>query len=44
MQAYESSMNYEFAYMVVDCTPAHPREIKVRGKIFPGETTFTYDI
>ncbi len=44
MQAYESSMNYEFSYMVVDCTPAHPREIKVRGKIFPGETTFTYDI
>ncbi len=44
IEVYEKEMNYEFAYLVVDCTPSHPREIKVRSNIFPGQTTVTYDI
>ena len=44
IEAYENHMNFEYSYLVVDCTPAHPREIKVRSLIFPGETTVTYNI
>lgn len=44
MKVYEKEMNYEFAHLVIDCTPSHPRDIKVRKGIFPGEVTYTYDI
>lgn len=44
LQVYEREMKYEFSYLVVDCTPSHPRDIKVRMNIFPGEITYTYDI
>lgn len=44
MQVYETEMNYEFSYLVVDCTPSHPRAIKVRTGIFPGEVSYTYDL
>ena len=44
IDVYEKSMNHEYSYLVIDCTPSHPREIKVRTDIFPGETTYTFDI
>lgn len=44
IEAYEKSMALEYSYLVIDCTPSHPREIKVRSCIFPGETSYTYDI
>lgn len=44
MHVYENEMNYPFAYLVIDCTPSYPRDIKVRTGIFPGEVTYTYDI
>ena len=44
IQVYENEMNYEYAYLLVDCTPSHPREIKVRSHVFPGEVTHTFDI
>lgn len=44
LQVYEQEMKYEFSYLVVDCTPSHPREIKIRNNIFPGEITYTYEI
>ena len=44
IQVYETHMNYEYSYLVVDCTPSHPREMKVRANVFPGELTYTYDI
>lgn len=44
LQVYEQEMKYEFSYLVVDCTPSHPRDIKIRNNIFPGEITYTYDI
>lgn len=44
IQVYDQHMNYEYCYLVVDCTPSHPREIKVRSEIFPGEVTYTFDI
>ena len=42
--AYEEEMNYEFSYLVVDCTPSIARALKVRSAIFPGERTYAYDI
>lgn len=44
IQVYETEMNYEFCYLVVDCTPSHPRQLKVRSNVFPGELTYTFDI
>ena len=44
LDVYERNMNHEYSYLVIDCTPSHPREIKVRTSIFPGETTYTFDI
>lgn len=44
IDVYERNMNHEYSYLVIDCTPSHPREIKVRSSIFPGETTHTFDI
>ena len=44
VEVYESNMNFEFSYLVIDCTPSHPRDIKVRSCIFPGETSYTFDI
>ena len=44
LNVYETEMNHEYSYLVIDCTPSHPREIKVRSRIFPGEMTYTFDI
>ena len=44
IDVYEKNMNTDYSYLVIDCTPSHPREIKVRSCIFPGETTYTFDI
>ena len=44
LQVYELEMTYEYAYLIIDCMPSHPREIKVRKNIFPGEIPVTYDI
>ena len=42
--AYEEIMQEDFAYIVIDCTPSHPRDLKIRTHIFPGEETTTYVI
>ena len=44
VQAYEDatlSLN-PFGYLVVDCNPTSPPEIKLRTRIFPGEDTICY--
>lgn len=42
MLIYQDMMQNPFDYILVDCTPSTPNEIKVRGNIFPGEITYTY--
>ena len=42
MEAYEDATSGEFGYIVVDCTPKTPRELKLRTNIFPGEQTICY--
>lgn len=44
LQVYDDEMKKRYAYLVIDCTPDRPSEIKVRTNIFPGETTYTFDI
>lgn len=44
LEAYRNVMKQEYAYIIIDCTPAHPAQIKVRANIFPNEQTFTFDI
>jgi len=42
MEAYENATSPPFGYLVVDCHPQSPREIKLRTHIFPGEDTICY--
>lgn len=44
LEAYDEEMKKRYSYLVIDCTPDHPQEIKVRANIFPGEITYTFDI
>ena len=42
IEAYEDATSTPFGYLVVDCHPQSPREIKLRTHIFPGEDTICY--
>jgi hypothetical protein len=42
LEAYEDATSQPFGYLVVDCNPKSPREIKLRTNIFPGEETVCY--
>jgi hypothetical protein len=42
MEAYEDATSQAFGYLVIDCNPVSPREIKLRTHIFPGEQTVCY--
>ena len=42
MEAYEDATSKLYGYLVVDCDPKSPRELKLRTSIFPGEQTICY--
>lgn len=42
MEAYEDATSEAHGYLVVDCDPKSPRDIKLRTNIFPGERTICY--
>ena len=42
MEAYEDATSSLHGYLVVDCDPKFPCELKLRTKIFPGEATICY--
>ena len=42
MEAYEDATSSLHGYLVVDCNPKSPQELKFRTKIFPGEQTVCY--
>ena len=42
MEAYEDATSKLHCYLVVDCDPKSPRELKLRTNIFPGEQTICY--
>ena len=41
---YDEHMKQCYAYLVIDCTPQYPSEIKVCTDIFPRQLTYTFDI
>ena len=41
---YNEHMKQRYAYLVIDCIPQYPSEIKVCADIFPGQLTYTFDI
>ena len=42
MEAYEDATSVLHGYLIVDCDPKSPRELKLRTNIFPGEETICY--
>ena len=44
MEAYEDATSNLHGYLVVDCDPKSPRQLKLRTHIFPGEQTICYMI
>ena len=42
MDAYEDATSYLHGYLVIDCDPKSPLELKLRTKIFLGEQTICY--
>ena len=42
MEAYEDATSSLHGYLVVDCDPKSPCELKLRTNIFPGEHTVCY--
>jgi len=42
VQVYRHATKAAFGYLLIDCTPAHPREIQLRTNVFPPETCYTY--
>ena len=42
LEAYWDATENNFGYLVVDCNPQSPRELKLRTNIFPGENTICY--
>lgn len=44
MKVYDDATSTLHGYLVIDCDPKSPRDLKLRTKIFPGETTEVYII
>ena len=42
MEAYEDATSAVYGYLVIDCEPISPRDLKLRTHIFPGEQTVCY--
>jgi tRNA A37 threonylcarbamoyladenosine biosynthesis protein TsaE len=42
LEVYEDATSKPFGYLVIDCDPKSPRDIKLRTNIFPGEQTVCY--
>ena len=42
MEAFEDAMSTVHGYLVIDCDPTSPRDLKLRTHIFPGEQTVCY--
>ena len=42
MEAYEDATSVLHGYLIADCNPKSPRDLKLRTNIFPGEETICY--
>ena len=42
IEAYEDATHSRYGYLLVDCDPSSPKELKLRTNIFPDEKTISY--
>ena len=42
LEAYEDATSKRYGYLLIDCTPQSPKQLKLRTHIFPGEQTVVY--
>ena len=42
IEAYEDATVNRYGYLIVDCDPSSPKELKLRTNIFPGQKTVCY--
>lgn len=42
LEVYKDATKQQYGYLVVDCSPSSPKELKLRTNIFPGEETICY--
>ena len=42
MEAYQDATSNPHGYLVIDCDPKSPRELKLRTNSFPSEETICY--
>jgi hypothetical protein len=42
LKVYKDATSPPFGYLLIDCDPKSPKEIKLRTNIFPGEQTICY--
>ena len=42
IEAYEDATAEQYGYLLVDCDPSSPKELKLRTNIFPNEKTIAY--
>ena len=44
LKVYRQVTQESYSYLLIDCTPSHPRSLQLRSDIFPPEVTHVYDI
>ena len=44
LKVYRLATQDPYSYLLIDCTPSHPRLIQLRSHIFPPQVTHVYDI
>jgi len=44
LKVYRQTTREPYSYLMIDCTPSHPRLIQLRSHIFPPQVTQVYDI
>ena len=42
MECYKDATSVPFGYLLIDCDPKTPRELKLRANIFPKDQTICY--
>ena len=42
LEVYEDATSEQYGYLIVDCSPNSPKQLKFRTHIFPGENTIAY--
>ena len=44
LQVADEELAMDYGYLVMDCTPSMPCDVQVCTNIFPGETTYMWNL